>query len=266
MFKYIGIRGHRGAGKNTISYLIGNAIAYYEDKKSWDGFEDWYKESVDEVLADDLKCPADNIYLESFFDTANVMVSYMIGVPIEYLYEDWTKDSIIVDLKTFDIHMCKDKLDLEIFKDNNCVYSAKDLEVVKRMYGFETKELEHIYCTLREFVVYFSKYVMQKSFGASVWVKSIKADTEFRCKASGHGDGYKIFTDCKFPSELDYIKSNNGIIVKVVRENNAKEETIISKELKNDDRFDFEINLDGDLMKPEIIEQIKCITSKIVEQ
>ena len=45
MFKYIGIRGHRGAGKNTISYLLGVAIDFYLRNKSWVGFDEVYNQA-----------------------------------------------------------------------------------------------------------------------------------------------------------------------------------------------------------------------------
>lgn len=49
MFKYIGIRGHRGAGKNTISYLLAVALDYYTRNNSWDGFEKVYNDAVERV-------------------------------------------------------------------------------------------------------------------------------------------------------------------------------------------------------------------------
>ena len=75
---------------------------------------------------------------------------------------------------------------------------------------------------------------------------------------------YKIFTDCKFPSEISYIINNFGTIIKVNRDNHMKSETQISEALKNDNRFDYEINFDGNLENPETFEQIKSITLKIL--
>ena len=43
-----------------------------------------------------------------------------------------------------------------------------------------------------------------------------------------------------------------------------KSETQISEALKNDNRFDYEINFDGNLENPETFEQIKSITLKIL--
>ena len=135
------------------------------------------------------------------------------------------------------------------------------------MAGDVFKKEEHIYLTLRELIAYYSKYVMQTFFGNDVWIKSLennKWENERFYAASK--TVYKIFVDCKFPSEISYIYNNNGIIVKVNRENNQKENTNFSCELKNDNRFDYEINLDGNLLNPKTIEDIKSITLKIISK
>jgi hypothetical protein len=109
---------------------------------------------------------------------------------------------------------------------------------------------------------------MQSFFGKNVWIKSLEV-SRWESERFYTGSGktiYKIFTDCKFPTEISYIKNNSGIIVKINRDNNIKEGTNISKELENDDRFDFEINLDGNLLKTETFETIKSITSKIISE
>ena len=48
---------------------------------------------------------------------------------------------------------------------------------------------------------------MQRSFGSNVWIKSLKVnklDSERFYTINGK-TMYKIFTDCKFPSEISYI-------------------------------------------------------------
>lgn len=270
MFKYIGIRGHRGAGKNTISFLLGTAIDFYTKNGSWEGFDEIYKDAVDIALNDETFLEdADfvNVFFESFADTAKIMLSQLFGIPSEYFYDDWCKDSIIVDMKTFTFIQPKDKLELQILKDRYTLFTADDLYKLANDKSIDSYKAD-IYTTLRELIAYFSKYVMQRSFGSNVWVKSLIVNKwEQERFYTGRGKTiYKIFTDCKFPSEVSYIYNNNGTIIKVNRENNIKEDTQISKELNLDSRFDYEINLDGDLMKDETKEDIKRLTLKIVEQ
>jgi hypothetical protein len=54
--------------------------------------------------------------------------------------------------------------------------------------------------------------------------------------------------------------------VKVNRYDNQKNETDFSEELLNDDRFDFEIDLDGNLLSTNTIDTIKSITLKIINE
>ena len=267
MFKYIGIRGHRGAGKNTISYLLAVALDHYTRNNSWDGFEQVYNDAVERVLEDEsflAESEFKNVFFESFADTAKVVLNQITGIPTDYMYDDWYKEAVIVDLKDFSFDTAKDKLMLGSLKEERRLYTADELmEKVKAVDVF--KKEEHIYLTLRELIAYFSKYVMQTFFGRDVWIKSLennKWETE-RFYASNK-TVYKIFIDCKFPSEISYIYKNNGCIIKITRDNNMKSSTNISSELKDDDRFDYEINLDGNLKNPDTIEAIKSITSKII--
>lgn len=270
MFKYIGIRGHRGAGKNTISFLLGTAIDFYTRNNSWDGFDEVYADMVDIAMNDDSFIEdADfvNVFFESFADTPKIMLSQLFGIPSEYFYNDWCKDSVIVNMKDFTFMQAKDKLELQMISNNTHLYDADELV---RIANFKTVDniADDVYTTLRELISYFSKNIMQKYFGSSVWVKSLNVNKwEQERFYTGRGKTiYKIFTDCKFPTEISYVKNNNGIIIKVTRENNIKADTQISKELDLDNRFDYEIKLDGDLMKESTKEDIKLLTLKIIEQ
>ena len=128
-----------------------------------------------------------------------------------------------------------------------------------------TQTKEHVYITLRELIVYYSKYVVQKYFGKNVWVKSLEnSKWESERFYALNKTIYKIFVDCKFPTEISYIYNNEGKIVKVTRDNNVKPDTNFSEQLADDNRFDYEIELDGDLLKPDTIKTIKDITLKII--
>ena len=52
--QYIGIRGHRGAGKNSISYLLGRTIDYFiKNKVIKSDYDSLYKSWVDDIMNDD---------------------------------------------------------------------------------------------------------------------------------------------------------------------------------------------------------------------
>jgi hypothetical protein len=275
MFKYIGIRGHRGAGKNTISYLLGFAIEYFISKgNSWEGFETAYESQVKRIInepsfiEDVMFSESDfaNVYFESFADNPKIMVAQLFGLPCDYAYNDWTKDAVIVNLSNFSYKLAKDKLELHASIEKLKPYKAEQLyDIVKKDSNF--LNTNDVYITLRELISYFSKYVMQNAFGRSVWVKSLEVTSwETERFFSSEKTIYKILTDCKFPTEITYIKNNKGIIIKVNRFNNIKDNTNISEELENDTRFDYELNLDGNLLNPKLIEDIKCLTQEIISK
>jgi hypothetical protein len=268
MYKYIGIRGHRGAGKNTISFLLAIAIEYYIKNHSWEGFDIEYNNTVNKLIEDESivnNTAFDNVYLEAFSDNPKMMLSMLMGIPSEYFYDDWSKDATIVDLTDFTYKVAKDKLELYFIKEHELLYTASQLYQLSQENSIST--CTHIYATLREIILYFSKFVMKSSFGSNIWVKSLIA-TQLEQEQFYTKDNqiiYRIFTDCKFSAEISYIYSNNGKIVKVVRNDNEKEKTLFSNELDHDNRYDFEVDLDKyDIKSNETRENIKRITLKII--
>lgn len=275
MVKYIGIRGHRGAGKNTISYLLGLAIEYYTTNKSFEGFEEQYRKAVDKIIVnpeflDDLGNSSDfrHVMFDSFADTAKITLAQILGIPSDWMYNDWCKDATIIDMTNFSYRRAQNKLNLKsiLGLKKNDLYTAEELYGAMQIEDI-TSTNEHVYITLRELIIYYSKYVIQKFFGRNVWVKTLE-NNRFETERFYGGNRlvYRIFVDCKFSTEISYIVYKNGTIVKVSRDNNVKPDTDFSDQLDGDNRFDFEIKPNGDLLKPELIEDIKRITLKIISE
>lgn len=268
MFKYIGIRGHRGAGKNTFSCLLGAAIDFYLRHKSFTGFEEVYNDTVKRILESDgndflSDQYFNNVYFESFADTAKIMLSNLIGTPTHFMYDDEYKDSVIISMYDFSLIIPKESEKEQVHKK----LELKTAEQLKELSdNNQITDNKNVYCTLRELISYFSKYVMRKSFGSNVWIKSLEMNQwdQEQFYASNGKVIYKIFTDCKFPSEISYIKNNKGTIIKVHRTNNIKNDTEISEELKNDTRFDFEFCFD-DIHSSDTINKIKQLTINIID-
>lgn len=267
MFKYIGIRGHRGSGKNTISYLLGTAIDYLMTHKSWDNFTPTYENAVRRIMLDEDIFSDHNlkyIYFEAFSDEPKILLSQLIGIKPSSLYNDWLKDSMIVNLKDFSYTQAKDKLELHAKLNRLNPYTAKTL---KEAIDNNPNLLQNdTYIVLRELIIYYSKYIMQQYFGKNVWIKAREVNDwkEESFYGSNYTTIYKIFTDCKFTSEISYIKDKSGIIINVKRPDNIKDATEITNELSEDSRIDYEITIDTNLTDEKLINQIKCITDKII--
>ena len=273
MYKYIGIRGHRGAGKNSIAYLLGTAIEYFLETECWEGFLASYKKAV-KILIEDGACDLNDmkngqyfkhVIFDSFSDTAKTTLSQIIGIPASWMYDDWIKDATIIDFNSFNFKRASDKIDLQmmISSRKNSMFDAEQLyELVKSGENIEGRE---IFLTLREMISYYSKYVMQKNLGKNVWVKSLEQESSDQERFfSGNKTVYRIFCDCKFPTEISYIYKKSGKIVKVNRNNNIKQDTNISDQLLNDPRYDFELNLNGNLLDENTFNDIKTIAFNII--
>ena len=265
MFKYIGIRGHRGAGKNTISYLLGHTIEYFSKYQSWEGFESYWDEILPKIWTDDFLNSANlyNVYFESFADTLKSMVHNLLNIPMDWMYDDFLKDNVWINMKDFSYIKRDNKLDPEPYPitTNKELFSKRyneiDTEIRPKTFR------DDLYISLRDFINYFG-FTMQSFFGLNTWVKSLdrgQADLE-KFYASGNKIVYKIFTDVKYPSEVSYIKNNGGSIIKVVRPDNIKSDSDVSNELDFDSRIDYEVTNDMSILR----ETICKIAEEIINQ
>lgn len=231
---YIGVRGHRGAGKPTVSFLLAGAIDWYIEKRSFDEeFEEFYQSLIDDIKnnPDDfiVSRQFNYVYLESFSDTQRVMCSMLLGIDIDNFYSEYSKDHLKVHLSDLTVTEVSDG-------DDGQLTTAEDL------LARETTEDECM--SLREFCSYYS-LGLQRLMGNEIWIHSLEKTDTSDC---GYGTPFKIFYDVKLPSEVSYIIERDGYIVKVIRPKHKKCSTSLSSKLDKDNRVDFEVLIDGDDM------------------
>lgn len=244
--KYIGIRGHRGAGKKTISYLLAKTIDFIACRNAGSEpdelFKDAYSRWCDEILKDEneirrLECH--RVIIESFGDTPKMLLQMLTGIPMSDMCSDWLKDHIIFNLRNFSHKEVEDTSTYELISAREYFIegsSSIDPEAIT----------EDTYMTLRELILYFGIYVMQNAFGLNVWIKSLMANKEyFSGLFPDDKSGYKIFRDIKARSEISYIKEHNGIVIKISRPSYKKNGGM--NLLRGDSRYDYEIINEGDL-------------------
>lgn len=248
---YIGICGHRGAGKNSISYLLGNIIEYlivYKD--IYKDFDNKYKCWCDELMKDSnvvYKSGTNHVYYESFADGLKLLLTLLTNIPQDYFYDDYFKDNLIINLKDFSYQNINDlPKDIKIFTHNELYKEIpKDSPI-----GIINKD---VYITLRDFILYFSQDVMKRFFGENVWIKSLNDSVD----VFDTTHEYRIFVDVKTVSENIFIKNKGGVIVNITRNDNIKESSDLNKlpEL-NTISADYNISVQSDLysLKDELIE------------
>lgn len=267
MTKYIGIRGHRGSGKISIAYLIANTIEYLMDFKNvGEEFDNLYKSWCNELMKDEQNAvyniDAPHVYLESFGDLPKMLTEMLTNIPHEYIYSDYYKDHIFINVRTMKyIEMSDD----EIGNFEHDLWKSQDLINFVEEYGFG--EFESYWISLREFILYYAK-TTSKYLGNDIWVKLMRVSEERdnamqeRYNIFGKGDKYKLFVDLKAVSEVTYVKERDGFIIKINRPQNIKERGFDN--LENDTRYDYELNIEGDLyeLKDKIVEIAKIIKNR----
>lgn len=251
--KYIGITGHRGAGKNSIAYLLGNTLqilchGHSERTLESELYDKMYSHWCDQLMKSE-NCinntSLDHVYFDSFSDSIKVFIRLILGCPEEYVYEDKYKYSIVVNLKDLSYKPISDFETEPKLKTANDVYKRMPYEYDEKPIKISSDE----YMLLDEFIMYFGFEVMQRFFGKNVWVKILQATNEEYDKfyESSGAMYYKIFSDLKTVAENSFIKQQNGVIVKIIRPNNKKGKSKLHEDVSLDSGVDYNILVDGDL-------------------
>ena len=267
--QYIGIRGHRGSGKKSIATLLANTMDIilrtpqtyrYHERDSRAQFDDAYDEWVDCIMKNPNKIPrnlmnTNKVYIDAFGDIPRTFIQLLIDGSDECLIDNSLKDNVLINLKDFTKHNLSD------LPAHTNVYTAQQL--FEKQNSAISVITDDCYITIREFILYFGREVMQRFFGQNVWIKSLKQNTEFFENIFDDDNAYKLYYDIKTKSEVTYIKERGGYIIKIDRpENNIGGEYI--DDISNDERVDYELIIDGDLksIKERIWQLAWSITNK----
>lgn len=270
---YIGIRGHRGSGKSSISYLLGNTLEYIhkigDPELTANLFENQYNSWCDQLMIDE-NCinsiALDYVYFDSFSDSIKAFIRLMLGCPEEYVYENKYKDLVVINLKDLSYKLLSDfetpiklKTAIDIYKTMPFDPSEKPIKLDKDRYML-----------LGEFIMYFGFDVMQRFFGKNIWVKILQASSEEygRFCDIQNKTYYKIFSDLKTSAEFNFIKNSNGLVINIIRPGNKKDKSKFHEELSGDNKYDYNMVIDGDLysIKNKIINLAKSINDKFKQK
>lgn len=211
--KYIGITGHRGSGKTTIAYLLGNMLEGLRWNYDKDKIQLMYNRCCKLIKENNnaiYDCGNLFVYFDEFGEMPKHMVATLLGIDMSILDNDIMKDTMYVNMKDF-----------KLYTYNESFKVITSTELVEN----SSKKWKDAYMSLRDFVQCFSIDIMQKIFGSDVWLKSRIVNDETWKDTT---EGWKIFSDVKTKDEIKYIKDNNGIIVRCRRPSNKKNNKGIS--------------------------------------
>lgn len=256
MYKYIGIRGHRGSGKSSIALLIASIL---DTLKTGGNVDDVYGNMVDCIHTGKDCGSFHNVYIETFSDTPITLIHMIFGIPMEDCYDDWKKDNMFINLKTYEYTdtVPEERWNATEYFEKRC--NEVDCEASPH------KIKDDVWFSLRELISYYGNYVMKYFFGANVWIKSMNVfESEMEEFYTGDEVVWKIYSDVKFTSEVDFIKKRGGIIINLKRPHKDKGNLDTSTNLKYDKRIDFELEYD-EIGSESTMNKIKEISTKIYE-
>ena len=154
---YIGITGHRGAGKTTIAYLLGNVLERLKRGDDQNDIRLLFNNWCDTIRSNNnaiYDCPLYYIYFDEFGEYAKSFVSQLLSIDMTLLDNGTMKDNMYVNLKDFSMHT--NKADVAVSIDD---YISSIPNTDKPM-----KLKTDTYMSLRNFVEFFSVDIMQKYF------------------------------------------------------------------------------------------------------
>ena len=242
----IGITGHRGSGKTSIGYLLGNILnsirRHYTKEEIFEDYKEWcttIKQNNNAIY----DCCLDYIYFDEFGEMPKSFVAQLLGIDMSVLDNDTLKDTMYVNMSNFKLYA---------YDESMKIINAEGI------LSKPPKKWKDTYISLREFIKVFSIDIMQRFFGSDVWLKSRRVNEE---KWNDFIDGWKLFTDVKTKEEINYIKDNNGIIIRKIRPTNRKKNEGITN--TQDVDSDFIINTEGQLI--DLFDKIYELAIKIYE-
>lgn len=254
--KYIGITGHRGSGKATVAFLVGNILEHLRKNSDYDEIKDnfsiWCEQikNNNNILHDTMLY---YVYFDEFGDVPKSFVSQLLGIDMHILDSDTLKDTMYVNLKDFSLSADVDKESIVTPDDYMESVPQNKPKLIRRL-------KTDTYMNLRDFMKMFSVDIMQRFFGTNVWIKSM---VRYKDKYGEVDTGWRIFSDVKLGDEYQYIKTNDGVVINVQRPSNKKKERGINN-IEQSDVWDYNVFIESDVS--EMFDELYKIAKDIYER
>ena len=244
--KYIGITGHRGSGKTSTAYLLGNILDCLKHGHSKEVIKMCYTDWCGKIKNNQnaiYDCALDYIYFDEFGEMPKSFVAQLLSIDMSVLDNDTMKDTMYVNLSDFKLYSREDHF---------CVVDSNWLLLNKSDNCFG----EPVYMSLREFVKCFSIDIMQNIFGSNVWLKVLKVNDS---RWNEPDSGWRVFSDVKTTDEIEYIKNKQGVLIRTKHPSNKKSKKGITN-IENCNP-DYVIDTSGELI--DLFDSIYEIAEKI---
>ena len=107
---YIGITGHRGSGKTSVGYLLGNILDCLKGENTKEDIKKLYPEWCSIIKEHNnaiYDCCLDNVYFDEFGDMPKAFVASLLSVDMNILNNDTILDNNIASQYKFKVNVNK---------------------------------------------------------------------------------------------------------------------------------------------------------------
>lgn len=224
---YIGLNGLAGSGKDTVAKMLNVMLM-----KQWVDIEscrNFYNNFYDKPNAsasyyEKYKGVNEQVLCIAFADQLKTICADIFGIDLRCFYFNKSTAWICIN-KGFEY--------TEIRPEN--VISCEDY--FYNISSYKDSDIKY-WMSLRDILVYIGTYVLQQDLNRNVFVNTVSNKIK-TCNLSNHNLKYVIVTDVRFQHELEYIKKNNGLTIKIVRNNIIQLDNIAEHDLDDEDSYDF---------------------------
>ncbi len=243
--EYIGISGHKGAGRSTFTFLLAKTLERMitdicRVKYTFEELEDKKDIYIYNYMANDIQIIYDNndfmtyasssdVYITEFADVMRFCLSMLLGVDFSYLKDESIRDKLYINIKTLSIreHIQHEPLNIN---------DIKDINFEKRYFK---KNDDECWVRLRDFYIYFGENMFKRHLGKDIWCRLANREEEGELRRM---DAYlfRIYKDVKTIDEQKYIKDRGGVIINLTRKTNPGK----GYRDVDDDLNDININID----------------------
>lgn len=211
MCKFVGIYGEKGSGRKTAAWLLAKSMEEIRKKTPYVKFVPMFKCWVELVCIDQFEAVSTpHVTLDSFGDSILDQVKlFNPYLQTCDLHDDSTKNMLYVQISTMKV------IDEGTLAKMGITPST--IEEVLRYIDIGAEICDNLYLSVGDYIMYYANHVMKKYFGESVWLNSIKATNELVSSTDNH-----IYWDVKTPMEAEYIKHNDGVLIKLINTKRQK--------------------------------------------
>ena len=230
---YIGLNGLAGSGKDTVAKILNIILMKdWADYNSCKQFYDNYytKPNASATYYEKFKGNNDRVICLAFADQLKFICADIFGIDLRCFYFNKSTAWICVN-KGFEY--------TEIRPEN--VISCE--EYFYNISSYKESDTKY-WMSLRDILVYIGTYVLQQDLNQQVFINTVSNKIKASILAN-HNIKYAIITDVRFQHEFDYIKKNNGLTIKIIRNGIVALSNIAEHDLDDEDRYDFKIENNG---------------------